>query len=797
MKLFFGTNLIMNQVLCRVAYLLLVVLFATPMSVIGQANGVGVGQWRDYLPYREAKWIVHTPTKVFAATPQSLFSYSLEDKSIERLNSITGLSDVGISAVKYHESSDNLIVGYSNGNIDLVRDDRIINFGDILRSDQVSPRTINSILIVRDEVYLSCGFGIVWLHLEKNDQEVRETFFIGNLGAQIDVLDLAFDGQYFYASSNDGIYKAAIDGPALSIPSSWTKFPQLPYSTIPYYHEIDYFNGKIYANYRSILFNNDSTIVYDPDLDQWSPFLRFEGLNTHSMEVYNDKLLVTHSNFTRIYNVDFQEERVIFTYNSDTPPTPKHAIIDPEGNWWMADNNQGMIRVIDEFKSEVIVPNGPFRANVSSTMVSDGDLWIAAGSIESQKNSNFFPAEAYRRQDGEWELISQLSDTVLNPIHDIVTLAVHPNDPDLVYGASFGAGLVEFRNGKVFNIYNSTNSALEEIAPLDPDFNWVGVRGLDFDDDGNLWMSVNKVNKVIAVLTNGGKWIAYEFPGVINTDLFGQIIVSQLGHKWVVMPRGGLLVFDDNGTPSNFSDDQARVLNAAAGAGNLPSPTTFCVAEDKDGEIWVGTDLGVAVFYSPGDVFSGGAIDAQQIFVQQDGQTKILLETETVSSIAVDGADRKWFATEKAGVFLMSPDGTEEIHHFTTENSPLLSNNVLDITIDPDNGEVIFATDKGVIAYRGTATEGGIQCNDVYAFPNPVPNDYSGTIAISGLIRNSNVKITDVDGNLVYETVSDGGQAIWDGRSLSGDKVSTGVYLVFCSDPQGQNTCVSKILFVN
>ncbi|MGD1845376.1 MAG: two-component regulator propeller domain-containing protein [Salibacteraceae bacterium] len=762
------------------------------------AQGVGVGQWRDYLPYREGQWVAVTPNTIYAATPHSLFTFGLNDNSVERLNSISGLSDVGVEVMRYHPASGFVVVGYSNGNLDFINDNRVINMADILRDNQVSPKTIYNIYFLEEDIYLACGFGIIWIRFDAGGSpEVRETFFIGENGSQLEVFDITSDGNQLFATTSLGIYFAALNGPALWAPDSWQKFADLPYSSIPYFQEIDFFNGKLYANYRSIVFNNDSAIVYDFDTQQWSPFTVFAGLNNRNMEVVGENLVVTHANTVTTYNKDFETVQNIFSYFSELPPSPQHIAMATDGTMWIADRNQGLVKVIDDFKYDVITPEGPFRANTSSTMVSNGDLWIAAGNVISQKSSAFFPAEVYRRTDESWSLISESSDAILEPLHDIVNFAVHPEDPSLVYGASFGTGLIEFRDGVVTSVFDATNSILEEEDPTNPNFNWVGVRGLDFDQNGNLWMSLNKVEKNVAVLTNGGNFVSYGLAAATGTDLFSQVMVDQFDRKWIVMPRAGLLVFDDNGTLNNFTDDRTRILNTAPGGGNLPSPTTFCVAEDQDGEIWVGTDLGVAVFYSPGDVFSGGAIDAQQIFVQQDGQTKILLETETVTSIAVDGADRKWFATEKAGVFLMSADGTEEILHFTTDNSPLLSNNVLHISIDSDNGEVIFSTDKGVIAYRGTATEGGFQCNDVYAFPNPVPPDYTGQIAISGLIRNSNVKITDVEGNIVYETITDGGQATWNGRSFNGEKASTGVYLVYCSDPLGQNTCVSKILFVN
>jgi ligand-binding sensor domain-containing protein len=237
-------------------------------------------------------------------------------------------------------------------------------------------------------------------------------------------------------------------------------------------------------------------------------------------------------------------------------------------------------------------------------------------------------------------------------------------------------------------------------------------------------------------------------------------------------------------------------LSANAGNGSLPGLKILSFAVDQDGELWIGSDEGVAVIYSPENVFTGGNYDAQRILVIQDGYVQYLLETEAVTAITIDGANQKWFGTDKAGVFLMSSDGTKQLLHFTEENSPLLSNSITSIVIDI-NGEVYFGTSKGIISYRSTATPPKPVNNNVYAYPNPVREDYDGPIAIKGLVQNADVKITDVSGTLIYATKAQGGQAIWNGRNFEGDKAHTGVYMVFISNEDGSETIVTKIMVIN
>ena len=173
-----------------------------------------------------------------------------------------------------------------------------------------------------------------------------------------------------------------------------------------------------------------------------------------------------------------------------------------------------------------------------------------------------------------------------------------------------------------------------------------------------------------------------------------------------------------------------------------------------------------------------------------------MLGTEIITSVAVDGANRKWVGTYSSGAYLLSEDGSAKLLNHTEENSPLLSNTIVSIDIDDKTGEVWFGTSKGVISVRGDATLGGEQFGDVYTFPNPVRETYQGNVTITGLMRNTEIRITDVSGNLVYKTVSEGGQATWDLRTYNGDRVSTGVYLVFCSSEDGTAALVTKMLVI-
>ena len=264
------------------------------------------------------------------------------------------------------------------------------------------------------------------------------------------------------------------------------------------------------------------------------------------------------------------------------------------------------------------------------------------------------------------------------------------------------------------------------------------------------------------------------------------------------MPRGnGLFILDDNKTPDVFDDDRSKKLLVQDSENQVIS-FVYSIAEDLDGNIWLGTDQGPLIYFNPEKVFDNDLRASRIKIPRNDGtnQADYVLKTETITSISVDGANRKWLGTTGSGVYLLSPDGTTQIKNYNEQNSPLLSNSIVSLAVDNKTGEVWFGTLKGVQSVRGDATAGGEKFSKVYTFPNPVREDFTGNVTITGLIRDSQIRITDISGNLVYETVSDGGQASWNLNNYTGRRVSTGVYLVFCASKDGSQSCVTKMLVI-
>ncbi|MCX6258617.1 MAG: T9SS type A sorting domain-containing protein [Bacteroidia bacterium] len=754
------------------------------------SSQTAVGQWRTHLPYSHAIMLSLAGDTVYCASDVSLFSFNKINSSIDKMTKVSGLSDVSIKAIRYSSENKMLFIGYDDANIDLVKDNSIYNISDIQRKEITGNKTINNIMFINNYAYLSCGFGIVVVNLQR--KEIKDTYLIGDNGGYLNVYETAFDGMNIYAATENGIYKADINSPNLANYQFWTRISYLP-NFDKKFGSITFFNGRLYTIYDNPANNKDT--IYSFNDSGWDYFYPGQADNYLRVSTSNNHLIVVTWYSLQAYDTTFDRTNYFASFEGNSV-APKYGELGSDNWLWVADGNYGLIRSINDLNFISIIPNGPFSNNVVSLTSQGNDVWAASGGRDASWQNLYSHDGVFSFVNEYWKSYNDMSGNVINQnIYDLTCVAIDPSNTGHVYLGSWGGwGVIELMNQELVKIYNdSSNSTLQSILPGP----YCKIGGMCFDRYGNLWVTNAGVDNPLSVRFPDGTWKSFALKTAMNSEDIANIIVTQNDHKWIVLPRGeGLFAFYDNGTFNTTSDDQKKKFSVLDEYGSIISNDIYSIAEDLDGTIWVGTSAGVAAYYNPYNVFDGQGFYAQKITIDIDGTPQYLLATETVTAIAVDGANRKWFGTEKSGVFLMSADCTQQVEHFNSENSPLLSDNITSITINNTTGEVFFGTDLGIISYKSTATLGPPNYSQVYVYPDPVRENYTGLITIKGIIANSDVKITDVSGNLVYETKSLGGQAIWDGKNFSGEKASTGVYMIFCTNDDGSKTYVGKMLFV-
>jgi len=760
------------------------------LSFIGVYSSVAqvsseLGVWVDHLPYTNGVDMIQKGSTIYSATEQGIFTFNAADRDIQRISKVNGLSDISITELAYSPEYDLILVGYQNGNIDVIDGERVDNYPDIrLTSNFSGLKRVNHILIIDDLAYISTDFGLVTFDLVR--RIFRETFIIGENGTTLKVFQAATKGDSIYAATDKGIYKARIDE-GLIFFDNWEK----DISKGEFIDMITVFNDKIFIN-KPEEPNNDS--IFYKENGQWNFFALAGASNNKKMENSRGVLVVINVFSAIGYDTDFNIAYNVNSANLDYNDfTPTAAIVDrnPE-SFWILDNKVGLFLNYQQLSNQNFDPNGPGTKNIYSMKFANDRLYVSPGSISGNwapvaNNDGFFILNNF-----SWKNIPVTS---FNDYKDIVSIAEDPFEPGHYYASSYGFGILEFRNDEFVRLINetSTNGAMPAIDPGNANHR---VGELAFDENGNCWFTNSLADELLGVIRQDGTIESFSLgsaaPG--GSPLKDLMYTSQ-GQIWMQMRSSGLIVAEfDNGQLS------AKRLSSVENSGNLPSESVLCFTEDQDGEIWIGTAEGVGVLYSPQNVFEPNRnFDVSRILIDEDGDGfgTPFLEGESINDIEVDGANKKWFATTTAGVFYTSESGEEQLLHFTENNSPLLSNNVLDIEIDDKTGMVYFGTDQGIVSFQGNATEGAVVHEDVFAYPNPVEPGYNGPILIRGLVTNAQVKITDIEGNLIFETIAEGGQAIWNGRNFSGEKARSGVYIAYVTDDLGTNTAVTKILIVN
>lgn len=749
-----------------------------------------VGEWKSYPAFGNITAITPAGPKVFAVSLGNIFSYDTQDNNLEIYTRENGISDISAQKMAYDEKRNLLVLVYANSDIDVVDGTDLYNIPDLMNKALTSSKVVNDIYFNDKYAYLSTDFGIMVVNMEK--KEIADTYTLG-----VKVKNSIVHDNHIYALSEKGIYIASLSDNLLDS-HNWKIMDTKTGD------KLLYFDAKFH-----LLVAKTGIYTLQPD-NTWATFKIGTLLD---MILVNEKLVYrTAKNITICTN----DQSVV---TSNTPFEMVSLEYSSSSNsYWASVNGSGLLSFkiqadgAYELVNQPFLPDGPMTNVPFYMSYTQKRLMMAGG---GRWGNRYFTKGSIMLYEGD-KWLNYSVDSIRNltkkiDYMDIVSLVADPNDRNHIFAASCGDGLYEFKDHKLVKLHTFTNSALESALPTNKlNYQYVRVDALSYDKDQNLWMSNYLVDSTIRVLKSDSTWLSLSYPDLKNKATISQINHMSNGDKWIILPRNvdecGLFVLDIKGNLDDVTEHQTVYFHTFTDTeGKIIYPSgVFCAVEDKNGTIWVGTDKGPLLFPSPKKVFNANfrctrvKVPLEDASQSTDGTVaaSYLLEDEQLNCIAIDGGNRKWIGTEANGVYLLSDNGKKTIHHFTKENSPLSSNRILSLAVNPDNGEVFIGTESGLVSFMGDAIEGKVDYSDAYAFPNPVAPDFEGPITIRGLKENSEVMITDVEGRKIFSGISLGGEISWNGRDGNDNRVSSGVYLVYSATPDGKKGVVTKIVMI-
>ena len=765
-----------------------------------------VGEWTKHGVFGgSVTKIIETEKNVYFLSDGWLYCYYKENIETISLSENGDLNDVSIKDIYYNPDKKNLLVTYTNGNMDLIKDNGdVINMPDIYNSTINSSKNINSVTFSKYGTYIATDFGYVLLNDEKN--EVKESRIYNT-----PIKSLCVVNKHLVISTKDKLYLEEI--------------------------------GKHYGSIEELQttsFNQGGNLMTIND-----EYFLFENSWLYVFKIKNDNDVTSHSLLSSTSVRNLQQTKAGFMY-SDTKGLLTHldkngkktiSIQLPEsmktskvssyqGNKALWELNEKGVRnvIIDDDGSETVVTDF-IRPNVSSVDVpyylvfnKEQEKLYVMNSGSTRFISSYTRKGALSTYNGTaWESVmpdfaqtknSSLNNNKVNAPYSIV---FDPEDSNTYYIGTWFEGVYKITDGKVVNKYDWENSSLKKIE-VSSNFHTCTTPKLSFDKNKNLWIlqGGNETNPLSVLprakqslnTTTANDWLTPNVNGVVG-EFRSQMFFTSKDVKLQSQGtyKAPLVIFYDDENPAS-SNIQSKVFTTLTDQDGKDYAWDYinCFAEDKNGKVWMGTDNGVVEFY-PENALVGTSFTINHLKVPRNDGTNLadyLLDNTNVTCIAVDGANRKWLGTSTSGLLLVNEDGSEILEQFTTNNSPILSNYILSVCCNPLNNKVYVGTDKGFMEYSSDSEPPAENYDNIYAYPNPVRPEYSGEITIRGLMENSLVKIADSEGNVFKSIRSSGGMTTWDGCDDSGNPVKSGVYFIFASENEDNNSSgkVTKLLII-
>lgn len=754
--------------------ILSVFIFLITISSFAQQNQ----PWRSFFSYNHIIDISQSSSRIFAAGESSIFSKNIVSGELKTVTSVDGLKTENVSAIYYSPGSNLTLVGNENGLLQIVREDNtVLNVIDIIEETTIpaNQKKINHIFEYNGRAYLSCDFGIAVYNLQTF--QFGDTYYIGPNGDEIKInQSTVYDGFIYAATAENGIKRGSLSSGNLIDFNQWEEVQPGQWVGITSFGSnliAADASGMVYRylNGAFSFFSQQTSVV---DLRDSGTYLTIS--TPQKVSVYDTQLMLVQQ-----IDVDGQG----YNITCATVISNKVYIGTLMGGLYT-------VFITNPSAKEWLTPDGPTRNSIFSLQKTANNLWAVYGGYNYFHTPNYQMYGVSRFTANGWENIPYFS--VLNAL-SLSDIGVSPTNENDIYVSSYQSGLLHIVDDVAVTLYDNTNTGsngLQSLVdPNSPSFTSVRINGPNYDANGAIWMTNASVERPLKRFRPGSNdWVSYSFEDVITspqTEYYEKLIIDRNGTKWIPSVNSGLIAFNET------MNNKFIVIGEEHG---LPDTYVKSLAIDNNNQLWIGTVRGLRILSSVDRFVNENELEVNAIIIMEDELAQELMFEQVITDIVVDGANNKWIATAQSGAFLVSPNGQRTLAHFTKQNSPLPSNVINDIELDRVTGEVFFATDKGMVSYKGNSTEAQDDLNNVFVFPNPVRPGFEGNVNISGLMDNVNLKITDIEGNLVYETTSEGGTVLWDTTAFGRYKVASGVYMIFIASEDGTQTKVKKVMIV-
>ncbi|NNL21399.1 MAG: T9SS type A sorting domain-containing protein [Ignavibacteriaceae bacterium] len=718
--------------------------------------------WRNYTNMNVVKDLVITSTDIRAATGGGAFIYRFQDDFYKTLHKSEGLNGISLTSVTTNMQG-KIWFGSADGVIDIY-DTNISSFNvvlDIFNSNQTN-KAINDLVINGDTLIASTDFGV---SLINTDSFIFfDTFLKFGTFPSNTKVNSTLKTNLFYVCTDQGIAIQKSGGINLSAPESWDVYSSSDGLPSDKTYKANFFEGNLIVSTDVGFAINNGGV--------WSGFIPdLNNKNISDFVVSNDSIFIISESKLFIYT----NNQLAEIYNSSKS---FNKLAYNRASGFAIATNSGIISLTNNLSSSLVIPNSP-PANQFPNMFVDNssNLWSASGKDATGVGYYVFNGT-------EWQNYNTQNETRLpsNGVWSVYTSSDNRN-----YLGTWGKGFVEIE-GDNFKTYNRENSGMQGI-PQNPDF--IVITGFDSDSRNNLWVLNYWAadRNTLSMKTSENNWYHFSIPAALNKvlEMHENLVIDQYDTKWFSssdVDQAGLYYFNENKTFEDASDDRSEYISAADG---LNTNDIRAIVVDRRGDVWVGTSLGVNVLTNTSTIPSSNdpLLGLSNVFT---------LRQQSINAMVVDPLNQKWVGTNE-GLLFVNSDGSRLIRTFTTKNSPLLSDQIRSLAIDENAGIVYVGTDNGLTSFETPYIKPLEEFDELFVYPNPfILKDKTQILTIDGLIRDSEIKVLNLNGTLVTEFLSPGGRtAFWDGTDLQGELVNSGVYIIVAFDSEGNNVTTSKV----